>query len=133
MKEFLAVCADIASVVAVVSVIVTLFKVVKMERENRRMNEKVDLFFQVEESDRIEPTGLYIRRKDFTRSEVLGTMRMVMKDQGFFSTKHTSEVAFLDSLEKVQSGKDKRWLIPVAESEFVQFVIPGNVPEQDAA
>jgi hypothetical protein len=91
--------------------------------EYTRLEDKIKVCFDVD-GEKID-TGLSLLRKNCTRSEIFGLLGMIQKD-----TKKRFEVAFmkdlslLDSLQKIQKGKDNSFIIPLSKKELAQFTLP---------
>ena len=81
----------------------------------------IELKFKIDDNEPI-PTGLSLLRKHFTRSEIMGVLGMIQKDQNkrykldFFQNKQV-----LDKIHKIQKGKDKEFIITMDKKEAEQF------------
>ncbi|BCD68472.1 hypothetical protein [Nitratiruptor sp. YY09-18] len=87
-----------------------------------RSEQPVKIIFEID-GKRVE-TGLALLRKNFTRSELMGILGMIQKDQNtryrlsFFQDKN-----MLKTLQKTQTGKEKEFVITMSKEEAKQFVI----------
>jgi len=81
----------------------------------------IELKFKIDDNEPI-PTGLSLLRKHFTRSEIMGILGMIQKDQvtryklDFFQDKQV-----LDKIHKIQKGKDKEFIITMDAEEAEKF------------
>jgi len=87
-----------------------------------RMEDKVKIAFDLN-GQKID-TGLSLLRKNFTRSELLGVLGMIQKEQkGRFNLSFFQEPASLDAIQQIQKGKAKEFHIPLQPNEIEQFRI----------
>ena len=81
-----------------------------------RSENKIKIFFDID-GKKID-TGLSLLRRNFTRNEVLGVLGMIQKDQekrfklSFFQDKNV-----LEKLQKIQTGKDKEFVIKMSQKK----------------
>ena len=87
-----------------------------------RMEEKIEIAFDLN-GQKID-TGLSLLRKNFTRSELLGVLGMIQKEQEKrFKLSFFQEPASLDAIQQIQKGKAKEFHIPLQPHEIEQFWI----------
>jgi len=89
-------------------------------RDIVREKDQIRLIFDVKGEAQID-TGLCLLRKDCTRSEVIGVIKMFKKSDAplQYDVKHLHTL--LNELNRVQSGKAGKLYIPVHPEEMVQF------------
>jgi hypothetical protein len=66
-------------------------------------------------------TGLSLLRKNFTRSEVMGVLGMIQKEQKRYNLSFFQDKSVLKKLQKIQTGKGKEFIIKMSEEEAKQF------------
>ncbi|SMC09203.1 hypothetical protein [Nitratiruptor tergarcus] len=87
-----------------------------------RNEQPVEIIFEID-GKRVD-TGLSLLRKNFTRSELMGILGMIQKDQdtryklSFFQDKN-----MLKTLQETQTGKNKEFVIKMSKKEAEQFKI----------
>jgi len=87
-----------------------------------RMEDKIEILFDLD-GQKID-TGLSLLRKNFMRSELLGVLGMIQKEQkGRFNLSFFQEPASLDRIQKIQKGKAKEFHIPITSEEIDQFKV----------
>ena len=84
--------------------------------------DEIKLYFKINENKK--DTGLRLLRKNFTRSEILGVLGMIQKDpKDRFNIKYMKNKKFLEDLNKLQKGNDKKFVLLMTEEEFGNFDI----------
>jgi len=69
-------------------------------------------------------TGLSILRKECTRSELMGVLGMIQKNQKEkYKLAYMKDKNILKQLHKIQKGKDKEFILKISEDELKQFDI----------
>ena len=88
-------------------------------RDIVREKDQIRLVFDIK-GEHID-TGLCLLRKDCTRSEVMGVMRLLCKDHAplRYDARHLH--ALLEEVNRVQSGKAGKLYIPLHPEERAQF------------
>ncbi|SFZ98436.1 hypothetical protein MNB_SV-5-1124 [hydrothermal vent metagenome] len=93
--------------------------------EYEKGEDKIKIYFQVG-TKRIY-TKLYTQRKHFTRSEVMGLLRMIHEKQGTYEIKdfnHNPEI--LERFNAIQNGKLHELCIVMTEDELEPFLVLGK-------
>jgi hypothetical protein len=96
----------------------------EIEQEKARQNKRIRVVLRYGSESLELPVEL--RRKEFTRAEVLGRLGMIpMKDKGKrFSLNYLGDQEFLKQLNKIREGEgDSILIIPCNQEEFEQFAI----------
>lgn len=89
-------------------------------RELISSEDEISIIFKVE-NEEID-TGLRLLRKDCTRSEINGILTMPLKDEIHFHTlAYMKDSRLLISLNNIQKGKDREFIIPINSKELEQF------------
>lgn len=97
------------------------------KRENTRLNKSIDIILKNTEDAREIIAPFRLRRKDMTRSEILGVIGMIplkdhLKNQRFSHIEYLQTSDFWRDVEKVKdSAKDEKIIIPCSQTEFDQF------------
>jgi len=92
-------------------------------KEMARAQDIIELKFQIGNKEPIE-TGLSLLRKNFTRSEIMGILGMIQKEQEkkyrleFFQDKKV-----LKKIQDIQTGKERVFIIKMSQKEAKQFNI----------
>jgi len=87
-----------------------------------RTEDEIKLLFKVDNTE--TDTGLKLLRKNCTRSEILGVLGMIQKDpKDRFNIKYMKNKKFLEDLNKLQKGNDKKFVLLMTEEEFGNFDI----------
>jgi energy-coupling factor transporter transmembrane protein EcfT len=88
--------------------------------EYARSEEPVKIIFDIEGQK--YDTGLSLLRKDFKRSEVMGILGMIQKDQKKkFNLSFFQDKSILKKLQDIQTGKNKEFVIKMCQEEAKQF------------
>jgi len=89
-------------------------------RDIVREKDQIRLIFDVQGESPVD-TGLCLLRKDCTRSEVIGVIKMLKKSDAplQYDVKHLHTL--LNELNRVQSGKAGKLYIPIHPEEMAQF------------
>jgi len=91
------------------------FEYIKNEQE-------IKIFFDVD-GQKID-THLSILRKNFSRAEIQGLLRMISTDpRGGYEVKYIKDPAILAKIHKIQKGKGKEFLVKMTKDELKQFNI----------
>jgi len=86
-----------------------------------RDEDVIELKFKIDDNEPIS-TGLSLLRKHFTRSETMGVLGMIQKDQGTrYRLKFFQDKRILDKIHNIQKGKDKEFIITMDKKEAEQF------------
>ena len=89
-----------------------------------RSEDKIKIVFDIE-GEKVD-TGLSILRRNLTRSELFGLLRMIEKTQQQFHIKTFNDNPnFIDEIHKVVRGRSKELVIPMTKEEASQFNIKG--------
>lgn len=89
--------------------------------EYAKGEDSIEIYFKTDKTPKIY-TKLYTQRKHFTRSEVLGLLRMIHRKQGNFEiADFNKNPAILKRFEEIQNGKKSELIIEVSEEEIKQF------------
>ena len=84
--------------------------------------DEIELYFKVK--DKVYPINLKLLRKDCTRGEILGLLgQLQRKTTNRFNYNPKNLKTFLQELNKVQKGTQKKLFIPIEQDEFEQFII----------
>ena len=92
-------------------------------KEMARAQDIIELKFQIGNKEPIG-TGLSLLRKNFTRSEIMGILGMIQKEQEkkyrleFFQDKKV-----LKKIQDIQTGKERVFIIKMSQKEAKQFNI----------
>jgi len=90
--------------------------------EYAKSEEPVKIFFDID-GKKVD-TGLSLLRRNFTRSEVMGVLGMIQKKQKEkFELQFMKQKAILEKLQKIQTGKDKEFVIKMSQKESEQFIL----------
>lgn len=90
--------------------------------EYSRQEDSLPIIFDVE-GEHCD-THLSLLRKNCTRSELLGILGMIQKDNtSRFNIQYTKEPVFLEKLEAIQKGADAEICIVLTKKESAQFHI----------
>ena len=69
-------------------------------------------------------TGLSLLRKNFTRSEIMGILGMIKKNQDErYKLKFFQDKEVLKKIQNIQTGRDKVFIIEMSQEEAKQFKI----------
>ena len=69
-------------------------------------------------------TKLFTKRKHFTRSEVLGLLRLIQKEQGQFKLKDLNQnIKILSRFDEIQNAKSSELVINITDEEQNQFLL----------
>jgi len=85
-----------------------------------RDEDEIELYFKVQ--NKTYPINLKLLRKDCTRGEILGLLgQLQRKTTNRFHFNPKNLKSFLQEINKVQKGKEKKLFIPIEQQEFEQF------------
>jgi len=91
-----------------------------------RSEDVIKIFFKIK--DKKLDTKLSILRRDFTRSELMGVLGMIQKNQDKrFELKELKDPSILTKIQRLQKGKDKEFILKIAEHELEQFELSDNI------
>ncbi len=83
---------------------------------------EIKIIFDVE-GKKID-TGLSILRRDFTRSELMGVLGMIQKNQKEkYNLEYLRNKSFLKQLHKIQKESDKEYVLPLSKKELEYFIV----------
>jgi amino acid permease len=85
-----------------------------------RSEEAVKIFFEIDGKE--YDTGLSLLRKNFTRSEVMGVLGMIQKNQERYKLSFFQDKSILKKLQDIQTGKEKKFLIKMNKEEAKNFI-----------
>ena len=84
--------------------------------------QEIKIFFDVD-GQKID-TRLSILRKNFSRAEIQGLLRMISTDpRGGYEIRYIKDPAILVKIHKIQKGKGKEFLVKMTKDELKQFNI----------
>ena len=93
--------------------------------EYEKGEDKIKIYFQV--GTRKIYTKLYTQRKHFTRSEVMGLLRMIHEEQGLYKIKDFNQnPEILERFNNIQNGKLSELCIMMTEEELKPFLVLGK-------
>lgn len=82
--------------------------------------DKIKIYFLVD-NKKID-TKLSLLRKDFSRSELMGVLGMIQKDQDKrFKISYFQNPAILEEIQKIQKGNGEEFSIKLSKDEFDKF------------
>jgi len=90
-------------------------------RELAREEDVIEIKFQID--NKIVDTGLSLLRRNFQRSEVMGILGMITKEQGRFKLEFLQNKDVLKKFQDIQKGKEKIFIIKMTKEEAKQFHI----------
>jgi TM2 domain-containing membrane protein YozV len=97
-------------------------------RNEDKIDVKFNLTFVDDNKDNKIDTGVSVLRKNCTRAEIQGLLRILAAGKMFNMKSVLKEKKILELVDKIQTGKDKEIVLDIEEDEIVQFV---NLPEYD--
>jgi len=118
--------ANLAELLGFVVLLITLLSVHVLRAEQREGNKKITLLLEVEgQPSRSYPVPGTIRRKDFSRAEIMGRLGMIPrkdKTASQFNLGYVRNPKFLADIERIYELKaDVIMTIPCSSSEYEQF------------
>ena len=114
-------------IITVISTLVTLVNIRILRTEQREANKRITLVLEVKDKDSSASYTLpgAIRRKDFSRSEIMGRLGMIpLKEEGtrFFLGYVQKNPKFLQAIEEIcELKEDAIMTIPCTQDEYDQF------------
>ena len=88
--------------------------------EFMRQEQKVKIVFYVEH--KTIDTQLSLLRKNFTRSEVLGILGLIQKEQNRrFELSFFKNIKNITKFQEIQTGKEQYFVIDMSQKELEQF------------
>jgi len=82
--------------------------------------DKIKIYFLVD-GKKVD-TKLSLLRKDFSRSELMGVLGMIQKDQDKrFKISYFQNPAILEDIQKIQKGDGDEFIIELKQEEFEKF------------
>ena len=91
-----------------------------------RQNEQIEIFFKLEGEKNILSTGLKVLRKNATRAEMQGLLRILANGNGYRLSSLFESDDVLKEVDKIQTGKNKQIIIDIKEEEIDKFP---NIPD----
>lgn len=92
-----------------------------------RNEDVIEIVFSL--NDKEIATGLKVLRKNCTRGEVQGLLRILSGGKTFDMQSVLRKKEILDLVDKIQTGKEKKLLITIESNEVKQFI---NLPDYSA-
>lgn len=115
-------------IITVISTLITLFNTRILRTEQREANKRITLVLEVKDNDSSASYTLpgAIRRKDFSRAEIMGRLGMIpLEDESkrFFTLGYVQKnPKFLKDIEEIYDLKeDAIMTIPCTQAEYDQF------------
>jgi len=89
-----------------------------------KLEDKIKILFKSKETNEVVDLNLSILRKNFTRSEIVGILGMIQKNnKERFEIKYLKQREILDKIHKIQKGNNKEFIIEVTQNELKQFIL----------
>ena len=97
------------------------FLAIFVYKELAKEQDAIELKFKIGNHKPIS-TGLTLLRKNFTRSELMGILGMIKKDQDQrYTLEFFQDIAVLKKIQDIQTGRDKVFIIEMNQNEAQQF------------
>jgi len=90
-------------------------------QELAREEDIIEIKFKID--NKIVDTGLSLLRRNFQRSELMGILGMITKEQVRFKLNFLQNKDVLKKLQDIQKGKEKIFIIEMTKEEAKQFHI----------
>lgn len=130
--------SPLADVVSIIGLLIAGYQIIKTREDTQRIREDLEHERSRNASaievilETVSAPGktqqkklpLALRRAEFTRSELMGRLGMMTKNQQVgFNIASTKQPAFLQNIEHIQSGSgDAQLIISCSPDEFNQFI-----------
>lgn len=112
-----------ANVAGAVSGVAAFLGVLRLLREQARLDDRVSVVLKLEAEESVVVLPLEMLRRDVSRAELLGRIGMLpMRQKGArFSIRAMSTPAFMQTVNAVVEGTTDTLVIPVTRQELEQF------------
>ncbi|MBD3842081.1 MAG: hypothetical protein IE909_09395 [Campylobacterales bacterium] len=116
MSEIINVVIEYMDKATIVFAFITMIGVLYNIKQNKKQLDKIPIYFNEKK------LNLDIARKDFSRQEIQGILGLFRKDMKIhYDIKYLSKIDYLDSIYKIQVGKEDSLKIELTKNELEQF------------